>query len=148
MIHGRMAAFLRLCDRRGVTFDNVKACVVAQHDDMVVVDELHEAYPWETSAAREAAHAAALRIPKSTGPGAELKALLSKMGFSASESCACNKRAQVMNEKGIQWCEENIETICDWLAEESAKRNLPFIRSAGKLLIRMAIRNAKKGTDK
>lgn len=79
------------------------------------------------------------------GPGTELKKLLSRLGFSSTPTCSCNKRAQVMDEKGVQWCEENVDTVCDWLAEEAGKRKLPFIRSAGKLLIRMAIRNAKKG---
>lgn len=83
--------------------------------------------------------------PSFGGPGTELKKLLSRIGITSTPTCSCNKRAKTMDENGIEWCEENIETICDWLAEESAKRKLPFIRSAGKLLIRMAIRNAKKG---
>jgi hypothetical protein len=49
-----------------------------------------------------------------------------------------------MDEKGVSWCEENVETICDWLAEESAKRKLPFVRLAGKVIINMAIKRAKK----
>jgi len=89
------------------------------------------------------------RQPEHTsGPGTELKALLSKIGITSSPTCSCNKRASLMDARGIPWCEENVETICDWLQEEAAKRNLPFLRSAGKLLIRMALRNAKKGTDK
>lgn len=42
------------------------------------------------------------------------------------------------------WCEKNIETICDWLQEEAIKRKLPFLRTAGKILIRKAISNYKK----
>jgi hypothetical protein len=42
------------------------------------------------------------------------------------------------------WCESNLETICDWLQEEATKRNLPFLRMAGKILVRKAIRNARK----
>jgi len=82
------------------------------------------------------------------GPGTELKKLLSKIGITASPTCSCNAKAKVMDEKGIVWCEENIETICDWLQEEATKRKLPFVRLAGKALIHMAIRRAKKGTNK
>jgi hypothetical protein len=83
-----------------------------------------------------------------SGTGTELKALLSRVGIKASPTCSCNKRAKTMDEKGISWCEENVETICDWLQEEATKRKLPFVRLAGKALIHMAIRRAKKGTNK
>jgi len=82
------------------------------------------------------------------GPGTELKKLLSKIGITASPTCSCNAKAKVMDERGIAWCEDNTETICDWLQEEATKRKLPFVRLAGKALIHMAIRRAKKGTNK
>lgn len=90
--------------------------------------------------------AAALHAPH--GPGTELKKLLAKIGIASSPTCSCNKRAKAMDENGIEWCEQNVETICDWLAEESAKRKLPFVRLAGKAIIHMAIRRAKKGNNK
>ena len=83
-----------------------------------------------------------------SGPGTELKALLAKIGIKSSPTCSCNKRAKIMDENGIEWCEQNVETICDWLAEESAKRKLPFVRLAGKAIVHMAIRRAKKGNKK
>ena len=90
--------------------------------------------------------------PKSSalsyGPGAELKALLSKIGITSSPTCSCNAKAKAMDERGIAWCEENVETICDWLQEEATKRKLPFVRLAGKALIHLAIRRAKKGNNK
>jgi len=82
------------------------------------------------------------------GVGTELKALLSKVGITASHTCSCNTKAEIMNRQGIAWCEKNVETICDWLQEEATKRKLPFVRLAGKALIHMAIRRAKKGTNK
>lgn len=88
------------------------------------------------------------RSPPASGPGAELKKLLSKIGITSSPSCSCNNRAKTMDEKGIQWCEENVETICDWLQEEAAKRKLPFVRLAGKAIINLAIRRAKKNISK
>jgi hypothetical protein len=78
------------------------------------------------------------------GPGTELKALLKTIGITAKPNCSCNKRAKVMDEKGCDWCEENIDEIDGWLAEESKKRKLPYLSLAGKTLIRLAIRRARK----
>lgn len=83
-----------------------------------------------------------------SGPGTELKKLLSKVGIKASATCSCNKRARRMDERGIEWCEQNVETICDWLQEEATKRKLPFVRLAGKALIHLAIKRAKKANSK
>ena len=91
---------------------------------------------------------ASIAPPPAAGPGTELKKLLAKIGIKSSPTCSCNKRAKTMDENGIEWCEQNVETICDWLAEESAKRKLPFVRLAGKAIIHMAIRRAKKGNNK
>jgi hypothetical protein len=77
-------------------------------------------------------------------PGTELKALLKTIGIVASPTCSCNKRAKVMDEKGCDWCEQNIDEIDGWLAEEAKKRKLPYISLAGKTLIRLAIRRARK----
>jgi hypothetical protein len=77
-----------------------------------------------------------------------MKALLAKIGIVASPTCSCNKRAKIMDEKGCDWCEANIDTISGWLAEEAKKRKLPYAHAAGKMLIRLAIRRArKKGTN-
>jgi hypothetical protein len=88
-------------------------------------------------------------VPITPGPGTELKALLKTIGITAKPNCSCNKRAKVMDEKGCDWCEENIDEIDGWLAEESKKRKLPYLSLAGKTLIRLAIRRArKKGNGK
>lgn len=81
------------------------------------------------------------------GPGTELKALLKKVGIVATPGCSCNTRAKLMDTNELKepgWCEKNLETICDWLQEEATKRKLPFVRMAAKILIRQAIRNARK----
>ena len=80
------------------------------------------------------------------GPGTELKKLLKKIGIVASPNCSCNKRAKIMDEKGCDWCSENIDEIDGWLAEEAKKRNLPYFSLAGKTLIHLAIRRALKKT--
>ena len=77
-------------------------------------------------------------------PGTELKRLLKRFGIAATEGCKCTSRAAMMDRNGIDWCEANIETIVDWLQEEATRRKLPFVRLAGKTLVRLAIRAARR----
>lgn len=83
------------------------------------------------------------------GPGTELKALLKKIGITSSPGCACNARARKMDMEELKqpgWCADHLEEIVDWLQEEATKRRLPFLRAAGRVLVRKAISNAgKKG---
>ncbi len=80
------------------------------------------------------------------GPGTELKKLLARIGIKPSPKCSCNAKAEHMNREGCDWCLKNIETIIGWLeAEHKAQKvNIPFIGSAAYLLIRVAIRRARK----
>lgn len=80
--------------------------------------------------------------------GTELKVLLSKIGITSNSNCSCDKRASEMNNNGCDWCENNIDTIVGWLREEAHKRNLPFIDMAGKILVKKAIKNARKNQKK
>lgn len=84
-----------------------------------------------------------IEIPQE-GVGTELKKLLSKIGIKATENCSCNHRAKLLDMNGIEWCENNMETIIGWLKEESERRNLPFIEYVAKTLIKRAIKNYKK----
>jgi hypothetical protein len=78
------------------------------------------------------------------GVGTELKKLLALAGIVAAPDCSCNARAAEMDRQGVEWCEANIDTIVGWLREQAAARGLPFLDVAGRLLVRRAIRNAKK----
>lgn len=82
--------------------------------------------------------------PPGYGPGTELKKLLGKIGIKASENCSCNARAVTMDWHGIEWCETNADKISGWLKEEATKRGLPYMDFAGKAIINMAIKKAKK----
>jgi hypothetical protein len=42
------------------------------------------------------------------------------------------------------WCEANLDEIVGWLREEAAKRGIPFIDLAGRMLVKRAIKNARK----
>jgi hypothetical protein len=132
MITCRIKHLAARCRQRGYTLDEVRPCIVSEDGDQITVDETHPAYP------------RAPRPAPTSGPGTELKALLATIGITSSPTCSCNKRAKVMDEKGCDWCEEHIDEIDGWLAEEAKKRKLPYISLAGKTLIRLAIRRARK----
>jgi len=78
------------------------------------------------------------------GPGTILSNMLSTIGIKSSPTCACRRHALEMNEKGPDWCEENMETILSWLKEESAKRSLPYIESVVKIMVNKAINKARE----
>jgi hypothetical protein len=78
------------------------------------------------------------------GPGTILKQMLTRIGIHATPNCKCNRRAAEMDSRGPAWCEQNIDLIESWLAEESAARGLPFIKSMGRLLILAAIRRSRR----
>lgn len=78
------------------------------------------------------------------GPGSELKKLLKLIGITAMPGCKCNQRAKYMDKMGPQWCRDNIETILDWLQEESSNRGMLFVRSAARLMVNRAITIAER----
>jgi hypothetical protein len=52
--------------------------------------------------------------------------------------------AKKMNQMEAQykgWCLEHIDEIVDVMQETAQKRGLPFIRSAGKILVKKAVKN-------
>ena len=128
--------------QRGYTLDDVMACVVSQDGDQWTIDVDHPAYPRQPKPGF-----APEPPPEPThGPGTELKKLLKKVGITATPDCSCNARARLMDERGIDWCEQNIDEIVGWLREEASKRGLPFVDMAGRMLVKRAIKNARKAT--
>lgn len=79
--------------------------------------------------------------------GTALKALLATIGITADNNCSCNARAREMDARGCDWCEANVDIIVGWLREEATKRSLPFLDAAGRLLVRRAIRNARRAAS-
>jgi hypothetical protein len=82
------------------------------------------------------------------GPGSILSNMIASMGIKTTENCSCKKHAIEMNEKGIEWCEQNIDTILGWLKEESSKRKLPFVESIARLIVKRAISQSKRLKNK
>jgi hypothetical protein len=78
------------------------------------------------------------------GPGTILSNMLSVIGIKASENCSCKRHAIEMNTRGPEWCLENLDTIMSWLKEESAKRNLPFIETIARLMVKKAINKSQR----
>ena len=80
------------------------------------------------------------------GPGTELSRLLKRFGIEATPTCQCRAKAAQMNAWGPDECErpERIEEVVAVMREEAKARGLPFLDAAGRLLVRRAIRNARR----
>lgn len=130
------------CKERGYTLDEVMPCVVAQNGDEWTIDVDHPAYPRKPKPGFVPPQADP--APPSHGPGTEVKALLAKIGITASPDCKCTSRAAYLDKMGCDWAEANIEEIVGWLRESAADRGLPFLDAAGRLLVKRAIANARR----
>jgi hypothetical protein len=84
--------------------------------------------------------------PTVGGPGTELRKLLKRFGITATPGCKCNSMALQMDQWGCDECAkpERIEEVLAVMRAEAAKRGLPFLDAAGRLLIRRAIANARR----
>jgi len=102
------------------------------------------AHQWRLVSAVRASVSSPIPSKKASGPGTELKKMLARLGIRSSSGCKCNSRADEMDAWGPDECEKRIDEIVGWLREESAKRRLPFIEAAGRLLVKRAISNARK----
>lgn len=142
MIRCRLHHLEKLATERGYTFDEVLPCVVERHGDgSITVDPNHPAYPRQP----KPGFTPTTPEPSPThGPGTELKKLLKKVGITASPNCSCNARARTMDQWGCDKCEEKVDEIVGWLSEEATKRRLPFVDLAGRMLVKRAIKNARR----
>lgn len=134
------------CRERGYTLDEVMGCVVSQDGDQWTIDIESEHYPRTPKPGHEPPQPP----PPSHGPGTELKKLLKRVGITASPDCSCNARARLMDENEARepgWCAANVEMVVGWLREEATKRGLPFLDVAGRVLVRRAIKNARRPLD-
>lgn len=118
------------CNERGYLLEQVMPCVVSQDGPFWTIDEAHESYPRE-------------REPQACLAGTMLKSLLGRIGIEASPDCSCNTKAAHMDMMGCQWARDNLDTVVDWLEEEARSRGLPFVRMAGKALVKLTIRLAE-----
>ena len=80
-------------------------------------------------------------------PGTELKRIFSLFQIVDSPTCQCKQHAAEMDRNGPAWCEQNIDSIVDWIAAEAKERRLPTIRTAIKMIVKRAIANSRKDGD-
>ena len=80
------------------------------------------------------------------GPGTELKKLLSWFHSPPKKKCKCKDRIQKMNAWGPDKCEEKIETILRWLKHSARIHKVPYFAFAVRIVIKKAIKNARKTT--
>ena len=144
MISGHRKLFEFRLLERGYTLDEVRPCIVSEDGDTITVDETHPAYPRVPKPGFVPAAYEPRPTAPTSGPGTELKKLLKKIGITATPNCSCNARARTMDERGADWCEANIEEIVGWLREEATKRGLPFVDAAGPMIVKRAIKNARR----
>jgi hypothetical protein len=78
------------------------------------------------------------------GPGTILSQMIKSVGIVMTQGCSCKRHAIEMNEKGNDWCENNIDTIVGWLREEAKKRKLPFMDTLGKIIVNRAVKKSRK----
>jgi hypothetical protein len=78
------------------------------------------------------------------GPGTQLSKMIKSLGIHMSDSCSCRRHALEMNEKGNDWCENNIDTVVGWLEQEAKNRGLPFVKMVGKVMVGRAIKKSRK----
>jgi len=79
------------------------------------------------------------------GPGTELEKTLKSMGFKERKGCSCKNYVNIMDRKGVVWCENHIGKIVRWLATNAKDRRLPFSKIIAKRLVRNAIGRSKRG---
>ena len=84
--------------------------------------------------------------PPTHGPGTELSRLLKRIGINPTPTCQCRAMSQKMDQWGPDECErpERIDEVVAVMREEATARGLPFLDVAGRMLVRRAIRNARK----
>jgi len=129
------------CRERGYSLDEVMPCVVAQDGDQWTIDTEHPAYPRHPKPGYEP------QPPQpSSGPGTELSKLLKRFGIEPTPTCQCRAKAAEMDAWGPDECEkpERIDEVVAVMRQEAEARGLPFLDIAGRLLVRRAIRNARR----
>jgi hypothetical protein len=150
---------IQRCEERGYSIEDIQPSIKSENNDVLEVDVSHPAYPRPKNLSHEDflksinKSQVSENSPNNTpldigdGVGTELKNILKLMGITATNNCSCNAKAKIMNEKGIEWCKDNIDTIVGWLQEEASKRRLPFFTYGAKKLIKLAIHRAQNASS-
>jgi hypothetical protein len=79
----------------------------------------------------------------SSGPGTELARIFARLGIHG-DCTPCRALADEMDRRGPDWCAENGDFILHHLERQARRRGLPFLRPAAAILVRLAIRRARR----
>lgn len=85
-------------------------------------------------------------IRQANKPGTELKKILASWGIKDDKECGCQDHANTMDQLGVYWCKNNIETIVDWMMDSAKNKwwsKLLATRWITRRLILKAIRNCE-----
>jgi len=82
--------------------------------------------------------------PLTKGPGTQLKRLFQWFKITANRGCQCKQWAALMDLRGCDWCEANLETVIGWLRKEAAVRKLPFTDAVARRVVKLAIYLARR----
>jgi hypothetical protein len=127
------------CSERGYTLDEVLPCVVSQDGDEWTIDTDSEFYPLVSRLPEPPS-------PPTHGPGTELSKLLKRFGIEPTPTCQCRAKQQQMDQWGCDEASkpERIDEVVAVMRAEAEARGLPFLDIAGRMLVRRAIKNARK----
>ena len=134
------------CRERGYTIDEVMPCVIARDGDQWTIDVDHYAYPMHPKPGYAPHYQDVL---PNNGPDTELSRLLKRIGIEPTPTCACRAKAAEMDAWGPDECErpERIDEVVAVMRAEAEARGLPFLDAVGRLLVRRAIRNARRAAS-
>ena len=79
-------------------------------------------------------------MSRATGIGTVLSSVLHFIGITKSDSCRCKHYAMEMDQKGTQWCIDNISVIVGWLKAEAEIRVLPFHAATVRVMLMSLLR--------
>lgn len=144
MIQCTVSDLQQRCLERGYTLEQVSQCISSKDGDVLIVDEMHEAYP------RRSRLLASEITP--CLPGTELHALLRDwLGIEPTPTCPCRSMAAKMDRLGPDWCEsdEGMGEILGVMRTEHEKRRsegttiLPWTDFGARQLVLLACRRAR-----
>ena len=82
-------------------------------------------------------------LPKTCGPGCQLRRSLAWWGIRDDGKCGCDSFAAKMDAWGPGECFRRIEEIVEHLRQAAEKKGVPFIATAARIMVGRAIEAAR-----
>ena len=77
-------------------------------------------------------------------PGTALHRKLSSWGITPSDNCDCRPHIKEMDDKGLVWCENNVDGILDGMEKEAKKRHIIFFRFGARKVVNRVFKFCRK----